>query len=210
MYPLFAGASASVSITTAAGSASIALRAVGTEGTAEAARGGLGFAGSRAFRLVRQVAADAAPTQFESSSPAIHDELLSFVRLVHAAGNAAAGAPVQTTGGGTSSLTLTPAEDASAAASDGSDPERDATGAGKAAALTAPGSGTGAAALAPAPAAPVVREHGPGSSGALQELASEEDAFRISAVEAVRDLAVVAALLRSAEQGGSRVAVRQF
>lgn len=31
-----------------------------------------------------------------------------------------------------------------------------------------------------------------------------------SAVEAVRDLAVVAALLRSAEQGGSRVAVRQF
>lgn len=62
-----AGASASVSITTAAGSASIALHVVGTEGTAEAARGGMGFTGSRAFRLVQQGGADAAPTQVRSS-----------------------------------------------------------------------------------------------------------------------------------------------
>ncbi|KAL4449467.1 hypothetical protein ABPG77_007111 [Micractinium sp. CCAP 211/92] len=208
------GASASISITTAAGSASIALHVVGTEGTAEAARGGLGFTGSRAFRLVQQGGADAAPTQFESSSPGIHDELLSFVRLVRAAGHAATGEAPGATGGAASSLTLTPAEARSAAASDDSDPEADAAGQGGAPGVpgvpAAPGSGSSSAAPASAQGAPAVREEGPGGGVAIEELPAEEDAFRISAVEAVRDLAVVAALLKSAEQGGTRVPLQQF
>ncbi|KAL4443839.1 hypothetical protein ABPG75_011576 [Micractinium tetrahymenae] len=229
------GASASVSITTAAGAASIALRAVGTAGTAEAARGGLGSAGSRTFRLVQQGASDAAPTQFESSSPGLHDELLSFVRLVHAAGHAGPGgaarpaAPagaVAAAAGGTAagSLTLTPAEARSAAASDGSDPEADAAGGRAAAGAAVPGvawpggpseegisgGGKGAAAAPAALGSPAVRDEGRGSGDAIEGLPSEEDAYRISAGEAVRDLAVVAALLQSAEQGGIKVAVRQF
>lgn len=239
------GASASVSITTAAGSPSIALRVVGTAGTAEAARGGLGPAGGRAFRLVQRGASDAAPTQarlvgrrspairslwrcvllmlgvpcwrcrsrtrpaatlicrprqplpslqFESGSPGIHEELLSFVRLARAAGRSAAGAPAAAVG--TGSLTLTPTEARSAAASDESDPEPKPAGAGGITATAAPGSTSaastqlaaaehgGAAAAPPTAAAAAagaldVQEQGPGSVGAIQGLPSEDDAFRI-------------------------------
>jgi hypothetical protein len=49
-------------MTMAAGQMRIALRAVGTAGAAEAARGGFG-GGGRAFRLVQQTAGDTGPTQ---------------------------------------------------------------------------------------------------------------------------------------------------
>ena len=64
-----AGAAASYSITMAAGQMRIALRAVGTAGTAEAMRGGFDSGGgggggsSRAFCLVQQGVGDTGPTQ---------------------------------------------------------------------------------------------------------------------------------------------------
>lgn len=57
-----AGAAASYSMTTAAGSMHVALRAVGTRGEASAERGG-GAAKGRAFRLVQLLGGQATPTQ---------------------------------------------------------------------------------------------------------------------------------------------------
>lgn len=74
------------------------------------------------------------------------------------------------------SSVLTAAEAAEAAATDGSDPER------RAAEATASGS----------------PPHVP-----LDALPSTDDAWRVSAVEAIRDLAVVEALLQSAQRGGA-------
>lgn len=48
------------------------------------------------------------------------------------------------------------------------------------------------------------------SPACLVEAAAPLAPFVCSALEAVRDLAVVAALLKSAEQGGTRVPVQQF
>ena len=57
-----AGGAASYSMTTAAGSMHVALRAVGTRGEASAERGG-GAAKGRAFRLVQLLGGQATPAQ---------------------------------------------------------------------------------------------------------------------------------------------------
>lgn len=55
----------------------------------------------------------------------------------------------------------------------------------------------------------MVEGAGAGSGHRALELPSAEDALRVSAAEAVRDLAAVTALLESAAKGGAVVAVRQ-
>ncbi|PSC69357.1 hypothetical protein C2E20_7154 [Micractinium conductrix] len=197
------GAAASFSMTLAAGGASIAVRAVGTQGAGEAVRGGLGAPpGSRDFRLTLQTAGEAAPdVETVSALGSVEAELASFARLVHTT-PPPVGAP---------SLTLTPGEAGAAGATDGSDPERDAGGQASGG-RRATGTGAGAAAAPPAPhhSVPDVREEGLGGEVHLTELPSMEDESRISAVEGIRDLALVAALLESAAAGGERAPVAQI
>jgi hypothetical protein len=128
--------------------------------------------------------------QEESSDPGVEAELLCFARLVAAATSAQGGV----------SLTLTAREAGAAAATDGSDPEADAASA--AAGVSSKLTGEPSAPLA----GPSVVEE-PGGHAALQQLPAAEDAYRISAVEAVWDLAVVAALLESAAAGGAKVQI---
>lgn len=82
------------------------------------------------------------PSQMESSSTGVEEELLCFARLARAA----------RAGPGGVSLTLTAREAGAAAATDGSDPEPDATGAGAAGRDGRGGGGVGAAEVAAEPA----------------------------------------------------------
>ncbi|EFN60074.1 hypothetical protein CHLNCDRAFT_133367 [Chlorella variabilis] len=186
------GAAAGYSVTLAAGRMSISLQAVGTAGAGEVVRGGWGAQG-RAFRLLQQAQGDAAPTEMESGGTGLEAELLSFARLARAA------APVP----GGANLTLTAREAGAAVATDGSDPEPDAVTAGGSRA------GAGGAEVAAARDVPVAVEEPAGMASPLADMPSEEDAYRIRCVEAVRDLAVVTAMLESAAAGGQRVPVAQ-
>lgn len=152
------GASAGYSMTMAAGRMHISLQAAGTKGCAEVVRGGVGAASQhgRGFRLVKQCAGDVDPTQVESTSNGVEEELLCFARLASSAIQQSKKAAVGTASGGAAEVALEP-----------------------------------------------------GGKAELPELPSEEDEYRVSCVEAVRDLAVIVALLESAAAGGARVSIAQ-
>ena len=116
---------------------------------------------------MRPAAAGGSLQQVECTASGVEAELLCFARLARTAG---------TSGSAGASLTLTPREAATAARTDGSDPEPEA------AAAAAAG---GAEAVAPAAAAPssggapVVVAREAGGEAPLEDMPSAEDAYRI-------------------------------
>ena len=146
--------------------------------------------------------------QEECSASGVEEELLSFARLVHAAPPSAPSGAV------------TAAEAVQAAATSGPGPEQPPQGgpaaaATRAACVAGPAGGGSSGAIAKSAAAggsPRVGA-GPGQQrhhlSHLEGLPSWEDAYRVSSVEAVRDLAAVTGLLESAARGGAVVPVRQ-